>query len=253
MKRYLSIFCAFAALAFVSVSCNKNANPDTPAGPALEISELYVLGSACDTGWDLDIMTAFTKTADNVFEWEGHLKANDEFRFPLQKQSNVWWPCLVMGEKEGTLAIGKSDDEKNQIPVTKGGVWHITVNGNDATYKMELVLEDVKDPVNVEHLFMLGDACDTGWSLDDMTEFTSTVKGVFEWEGNLQTGKEFRFLIQNEPAIAWWPCFVMGEKEGTLVVGQGDDDKNQIPLSKSGVWHVKVDTRTYTYVMTFVK
>jgi len=243
--------CVLATIAIATISCNKNNS--TPEQKGIEISELYLLGSACDTGWDLDIMTAFSKTADNVFEWEGHLKANDEFRFPLQKQSNVWWPCLVMGEKEGTLAIGTSDDEKNQIPVTKGGIWHITVYGATASYKMDLVTEDVKDPVKVEHLFMLGDACDTGWSLDDMTEFTNNGNGTFEWEGNLKKDGEFRFLIQNEPAIAWWPCFVMGEKEGTLEVGSDDPDKNQIPIDKDGVWHVKVDARTYTYTMTFVR
>jgi len=91
------------------------------------ITELYILGDAVSTGWSLDDMEAFTAGEGSVFTWTGAITANKEFRFPLQKVSDTWWPCLVKGTDDGWLAFGWSDADKNQIPVTEDGTYTITV------------------------------------------------------------------------------------------------------------------------------
>lgn len=217
------------------------------------ITELYMLGDACDTGWSLDAMTAFENKGNGIFEWEGHLNAAGEFRFPLQKQSNVWWPCLVMGATEGTLAIGHGDDEKNQIPIDKDGIWHIKVDVNAMTYEMTLVKEDGPEEggIEVSELYVLGDATDTGWDLGAMTAFENKGDGKFEWEGHLKPTGQFRFPLQKESNV-WWPCLVKGAEEGTLALGKGDGDNNAFTVDTDGIWHINVDTKAMTYSMNYV-
>ena len=99
----------------------------------MEINELYVLGDACDAGWSINDMVAFTKNGD-IFTWEGNLKASGEFRFPLQKVPNQWWPCLVMGNAEGTLKVANSDGENNPLHVAADGNYQIVVNAAALTY-----------------------------------------------------------------------------------------------------------------------
>ena len=96
----------------------------------IDIEELYILGSATATGWSIDDMEQLSTTGDGVFKWSGSLKAKDgsddaKFRFPLQKQSNVWWPCLVSGDEEGTVAIGKGDaaDSKQLTIKSQHGIF----------------------------------------------------------------------------------------------------------------------------------
>ena len=62
------------------------------------------------------------------------IEASGEFRFPLQKVSNQWWPCLVMGSTEGTLKVANSDGENNPLHVAADGNYQIVVNAAAMTY-----------------------------------------------------------------------------------------------------------------------
>ena len=67
----------------------KTTTPEPPVDePEFEVKELYMLGSACDTGWSLDEMQAFANDG-GIFTWTGNLNSEGEFRFPLQKVSNL--------------------------------------------------------------------------------------------------------------------------------------------------------------------
>lgn len=216
-------------------------------GP-IEVNELFILGSATVTGWSLDQMYKLVDEGNGIFTIRCALLASGEFRFPLQKEANKWWPCLVQGETEGTLALGQSDGDNNPFRVAEDGVYDLRLDINAMTITMTLTDEDMDNYAlrpTISELFVLGDACETGWSLDNMTAFTQD-GDIFTWEGHLDAGKEFRFPMQRD----WWPCLVMGATEGTLKVGNGDGDKNQIPIDKSGTWKIVVDAEAYTYTMT---
>ena len=116
----------------------------------LEVTELYLLGDATTWGWSLDDMEAFTSLGNGLFTWTGQLSAGKELRFPLQKQSNKWWPCLVKGAEEGTLAVGYGDGDKNNIDVPADGEYTIDVDTEAMTYTMTSVQ---KFPVEVKPLF----------------------------------------------------------------------------------------------------
>ena len=208
--------------------------PSTPSQP--QVTELYMLGGACDTGWSLDSMTAFTYNG-SAWVWEGNLKI-DPFRFPLQKVSNQWWPCLVPNA-DGTAVTYETTDVDNTYRVPAEGYYKVTVNPE--TYALTIEhLGDRREPaVNVTELYMLGSACDTGWSLDDMTAFENN-NGIFTWIGNLKSGEEFRFPLQ-KVSNGWWPCLMISADGTQLVYGQSDNDKVVYHVPATGVYKITIN------------
>ena len=109
----------------------KTTTPEPPVDePEFEVKELYMLGSACDTGWSLDEMQAFANDG-GIFTWTGNLNSEGEFRFPLQKVSNQWWPCLMISADGKSLVYGTSDDEKVVYNVPETGNYTITIDARD--------------------------------------------------------------------------------------------------------------------------
>ncbi len=99
------------------------------------LTELYILGDATDTGWNLDTMPAFTNE-NGIFTWQGNLKGSGAFRFPLQKISGVWFPCLCLQKSTGKL-VKTTDTDWNtggyqHLTVAEDGVYKIVVNGQNA-------------------------------------------------------------------------------------------------------------------------
>ena len=214
--------------------------PETPETPALEITELYMLGGACDTGWSLDIMTPF-KYEGSVWVWEGNLKPGNDnaFRFPLQKVSNQWWPCLVPNA-DATAVTLKTADCDNPYRVPSDGYYKVTVNPANSALTVERLGDRREAAVEVTELYVLGSACDTGWSLDDMTAFQNN-GGVFTWTGNLKANEEFRFPLQRN----WWPSLMISADGSTLLYGQNDDDKVVYKVSETAVYTITIDVRDW--------
>lgn len=117
------------------------------------VTELYLLGDSTAWGWSLDDMEAFENKGDGLFTWTGELTAGGELRFPLQKKSNTWWPCLVKGATDGTLAVGYSDNDKNNIDVPEDGTYTINVNSNEMTYTIEKQAAPEPSDITVTPLF----------------------------------------------------------------------------------------------------
>ena len=162
----------------------------------LDVTELYLLGAGADTGWSLDDMAAFTKEG-NVFTLLCHLNANAVFRFPLQKQANVWWPCLVKGDTEGTVKVGNSDaDADNQFSVDAEGIYLITVDVSAKTYS--IAPQVVEDP----SWYVIGNVYDddptsAAWAVDfpmtkveDTWTITINVTGEFKLRAYTSTTPE---------------------------------------------------------------
>ena len=218
---------------------------DEPVVP--EITELYMLGAACDTGWGLDQMTAF-QLVEGVWVWEGNLKV-DDFRFPLQKQSNVWWPCLVP-TTEGKVVYATDDNQvENPYRVESEGYYKVTVNVEEMTVTFERLSDRVEPSLVVTELYLLGDAVDTGWSLADMPAFENN-NGVFTWTGHLKANSRWRFPLQ-KVENGWWPCLVLSADGTTLSLGQGDADDTSYLLSQSGIYTLTFnlanwDNRSFT-------
>lgn len=216
----------------------------------VDINEIYILGSATTTGWSLNAMQQFTKNGD-IYTLRCVLMSDGEFRFPLQKEDNKWWPCLVMGENESTLAVGLADGDNNPFHVAEDGVYDITIDASTLSITITLTDIDINDfasKVEINELYVLGDACDAGWSLDNMVAFTKN-GDIFTWEGNLKASGEFRFPLQ-KVSNQWWPCLVMGSTEGTLKVANSDGENNPLHVAEDGNYQIVVNAAAMTYTIT---
>lgn len=179
--------------------------PGEPEGPEVSVTELYMLGSACDTGWSLDEMQAFTNN-DGIFTWTGNLKTAEEFRFPLQKVSNQWWPCLMVNEAGTGLVYGTSDDEKVVYTVSETGNYTITVNAKDvkvANMTVEIVYNGPVTEAPEVSWGLMGCFVDNQWATDipmtyegewivaknaQFTELTFKIRGNASWNDKHNMG-----------------------------------------------------------------
>ena len=220
-------------------------DPGDEPGDESEITELYLLGEACDTGWDLNRMAAF-ELVDGLWTWTGNLKPDDGegeaevFRFPLQKVPGAFWPCLVPNA-DGTAVTYAEDEVENTYTVETDGNYKITINPENLAMTIERLGDRVVPEFTVTELYMLGGACDTGWTLADMTAFENN-NGVFTWTGHLKANEEFRFPLQKIPDPAmWWPCYMISADGQSLVLGQKDEDKVVYKVAQSGIYTITIN------------
>ena len=227
--------------------------PEEPQAPMFEVNELYMLGGACDTGWAIDQMTSFEKV-EGVWVWEGNLKPggdNEQFRFPLQQVPNQWWPCLVPNADGTAVILGTADGVANTYRVPSEGYYKVTVNPMNGAMTVERLGDRVEYTIEINELYVLGAACDAGWSIADMPAFEKN-DSVFTWTGNLKANEEFRFPLQ-KVSNQWWPCLMISADGTQLLYGTSDADKVAYFVAETGVYTITIDVtswhnRTFTIV-----
>ena len=218
---------------------------EVPGGsePEINVTELYILGGATDNGWSLDTMEAFENVGE-VWIWEGNLKPAEQFRFPLQKVSNQWWPCLVPTADGTSVVYGTGDHVPNDFRVPEDGKYKVTVNPSDLSLSVERLGDRETAVIKVTELYMLGSACDTGWDLDNMEAFTND-GGIFTWTGNLKAAEEFRFPLQKVSG-QWWPCLMIAADGSGLVYGTSDSEKVIYTVAETGKYTITIDARDFS-------
>ena len=182
----------------------KATTPEPPVDePEFEVKELYMLGSACDTGWSLDEMQAFANDG-GIFTWTGNLNSEGEFRFPLQKVSNQWWPCLMISADGKSLVYGTSDDEKVVYNVPETGNYTITIDARDVkNMAVEVVYNGPVTEGPEVSWGMMGCFVDNLWATDvpmtkegewivaknaQFTELTFKIRGNASWNDKHNMG-----------------------------------------------------------------
>ncbi len=182
----------------------KAATPEPPVDePEYTVTELYMLGSACDTGWSLDEMQAFANDG-GIFTWTGNLNSEGEFRFPLQKVSGQWWPCLMISEDGTSLVYGTSDDEKVIYHVPETGNYTITINAKDvAAMTVDVAYNGPLTEAPEVSWGLMGCFVDNQWGTDipmakegewivaknaQFTELTFKIRGNASWNDKHNIG-----------------------------------------------------------------
>lgn len=210
-------------------------NPTVP-----EVTELYMLGQACDTGWAIDQMTAF-ELVDGLWVWEGNLKPDDGegdsevFCFMPQKVSGQWWPRFIPNA-DATAVTYTEEEIPNTYQVESDGYYKITVDPVTLAMTIERLSDRQAFVPQVTELYVLGDAVDTGWSLDHMPAFENN-NGVFTWTGHLKANARYRFPMQRN----YWPCLCATTDGSTVNYGINDPDETHYPIPQAGVWTITIN------------
>ena len=218
-----------------------------------EITALYLLGEACDTGWALDKMAQFTKEGD-VFSLTANIYADKQFR--LQTQNADWYPAIVKDKETGKPVYAASQaewDANNQawdhFYVAESGSYEIVFDAAQWTLTLTRKGDVITQEVVINELYLLGDAADTGWSIDAMAAFTKN-GNVFTLTAHLKADALFRFLTQKEPN-AWYPAIVKGDGEGKIKYAANNAENSEhFTVSVSGTYLLTVDVAAMTYVFT---
>ncbi|MBO7644237.1 MAG: SusF/SusE family outer membrane protein [Bacteroidales bacterium] len=203
------------------------------------IQNIYPIGNGTPYGWSQDKTEPMEKSG-STFTWTGHLYGNAEFKFLLQNDGN-WWPGIVNKTDDAYKyepVLGFSDSDDRKFKVDKEGKYTITIdaaNTNALKMKVEFIDDDIQTLV-VDHLYILGGATKTGWSLDAMEEFEKN-GNIFTWEGSLTEGGEFRFPMQRD----WWPCLMIAMDGETLVKGVSDDEKTGYTVDETAIYKIVCD------------
>ena len=215
----------------------------------MEITEIYILGDATATGWNLMAMDQFESDGNGVWTWEGPLKAEAgegtpaRFRFPLQMVANTWWPCLMAGP-DGQIIFGNRDADEVNSPVEVDGVYRIVIDVTDKenmTYTITLVEEGLPEP-EITTLYVLGPAAN-GWDLAMAPAFEYN-DGIFTWEGDLKADQEFRLNVHNGSDM-WFPAIVKEiDTQKTVYCEEWDATVYEMfKVAENGNYTITVDAR----------
>lgn len=213
------------------------------------ITNLYLLGGATDTGWSLASMKPLTKSG-SVFTIKANLTAgasgtNEVFRFPMQPDTDKWWPCLVKGATDGTLRIGDSDsDQADQLFVAEDGNYEISIDVSSMTYTITRKGDKIENPLEIEHLYIIGDATEYGWAFTS-PEFVSDGNGNWTMENvHLKASGIFRFPLQQD----WFPSLMPGSTDGSVVLAYADGTHFTVP--KDGTYDIVINSDYKTISIT---
>ncbi len=108
---------------------------------------LYVVGNACEAGWNPSGALAMTRVSDNVFTWEGQLNDNsiDQARFKFLI-SDQWDPCFTCRVNvQGHLMVSSGVEyDLYKRPNGNDGFDNAFQVGKTAKYKIDIDLNTLK-------------------------------------------------------------------------------------------------------------
>ena len=163
----------------------------------IDISELYLLGDAADTGWSIADMAAFSRNG-NIFTLTAHLNSYKIFRFLTQKIPDTWYPAIVKGSAEGSIKLASAASDDEHFTVDADGVYLITVDISEKTCTFQLLYPDT--------WYVIGNVYDTDPSSGAWAQDFALTKSGTHWSITINITGEFKFRRYNEttPAGEQW-------------------------------------------------
>lgn len=241
---------------------------ETPSKDAIETDDLYIVGDATPTGWNIDSPTPLVKTGDYIFEYEGELY---EGELKACTETGSWDVPFVRPESEGVVisrdGVGSNafmyiENPDNKWRVTDSGNYHIIFDLKNYTIITEYrgSIESEITPIETETLYMIGDATPGGWSMDDATpyEVSPDDSYLFVWTGDLVEG-EMKVCLEPDPTFS---CpFIRPASDGCVInengVAASDFVFTTAPdhkwrVEKAGKYTISFNLKTWTIEVAYL-
>lgn len=171
----------------------------------IKTSSLYMIGDATTNGWSLDGATPLEAVEEDplVFSWEGPLNSGDlklclkasSFDEPFIRPVTAGSPIGKAGIAEAPFKMNAGDPD-DKWKVTDPGIYNLRFDLRNWTMSASFVREQdapVIEPIEVETLYIVGDAIATGWDIDNPTELEKKSTYIYVYEGTLDKG-EFKVV-----------------------------------------------------------
>lgn len=204
---------------------------------------LYMVGDATPNGWDAAQATPMTKNNNDpgVFTYQGQLNAG-ELKFLTVP--GEWLPSYQRGEDDNTLVLRtdfSQPDEKFKI--TKGGLYRITVDVIELTYKQEEL-----ESAPYDELWIVGDAVPKGWDIDNADKMLQNPADpfVFIFNEELKVG-EFKIATAKSWSAPFYrPLSNHPDITETGVQLSAGDPDHKWYITDPGPYKITLDLRTMT-------
>jgi len=222
---------------------------------------LFMIGEATDGGWSWDAATVIEAAEDNdhLFVWEGELgrgtfKASEvkDFSAPFYRPAVANCELSENGVADKRMVF--TTDPDDQWLVTVAGKYRLTFNTADMTFDAKF-LDGGSE--TLPSLYMIGEATDGGWSLDNATEITTTTENIYVWEGVLKLGtfkacevKDFSAPFYR-PAVADCEVSENGVADKRMVFTTDPDD--QWKVVKAGKYRLTFNIADMTFDAVFLE
>lgn len=229
--------------------------------------DLYILGDATETGWDLGKWNALPleKGENHTYTWTGNMKPGT-FRFAISRN---WWPSVTTAEtsnptlENGDYAIKMVMENGRSFSVVSEGNYTLTLDLVAMSLNVKANGEIVVEP---EKLYICGSAL-TNYDIDWITperiqEMTPTENPhEFSWTGEMfyAAGNEFKFRNKSHEDGSWdgWVSATdahqpieHGNTYAILPTSEHQDFKFLLPEGADGKYNIVANTEARTMKVT---
>lgn len=235
----------------------------------IKTSTLYMIGDATPNGWSLDAATPFEAGEEDplVFTWEGPLNGGElklclkasSFDEPFIRPLNAGTPIGKAGIAEAPFKMNAGDPD-DKWKVTDPGIYNLRFDLRNWTMSASFVREQdapVIEPIEVDQLYIVGDAIPTGWDIDSPTELEKKSQYIYVYEGTLDLG-EFKVV----PTTGSWSVpFIRPAANGVNVNKNGvavdsfiytAGPDNKWLVTESGIYRLTFDLENWTITAEYI-
>lgn len=221
-------------------------------------SVLYMIGGATDGTWDWDKATEMMPVPgmDGQYSWTGNLAAGD---FKIYAEKNPTWnesisfyhptydKCKVSEEGVADNKVEFTAGPDYKWDVGDVGQYTITIDIKTLTISATYLGAPVKNAIDTETLFLIGDAAPCGWDINNLTPCTKKEKNVFVYNGTLKGGGG---TLQASASQGNWSAkFIVPLSNGCKISKSGVESNDfDYSADHTNTWSVEEDG---IYILTF--
>ena len=229
------------------------------AASADDNGRLFIIGDATPYGWDLDMAQALMSSSENPAVYTGtlYLKGGENNTFKFM-QAHEWGsteygiPAEAAVSGEIQLASGTLDDGYSKMYVAEAGNYYISVDTQNL--KGEISRSEYQEnEIQYCTLFLVGDATEGGWSVEEGTPLYQSAALPCEYSATvaLKSSGSFKIATALRGAGSWdakYYYFKDVDEEGKISTDSTDD--RQWKVSEDGNYIVTVNTISGTISIT---
>ena len=215
---------------------------------AADHKELYLVGEATLTGWDLGLATAIAATPDNDNIYEGtlYLKNEGDFKFLVSPQ----WGGTEFGGAEGAaledgeikLATGNNDEGYAKISVPESGNYLITVNTEELT---ATIVKSVyqETPIRYASLYIIGSVYEPIYGFNEAPVMYQDSEKPYIFKANDElTAGEFKICFALGGGREWrQDCFFFRDAENSEKMVPNQDGDLQWTIDETKYYTITAD------------